>query len=84
MAGPQYSKVADLQVKDGTYTSRKDGREYANLQTVGAVFSTPHGSAMFIKLYASAGAPSRVLGVKMVEGKKLVLEADEEVEDGGN
>lgn len=75
----QYSKIADLTVKDGTYT--KDGKEHNRYQNVGCIISTPHGSQMFIKLSATAERESRVVNIMPVDGYKLQVASSD---DGSN
>ena len=73
--GAKYDKVADIKVKDGTYV--KDGKERNRYQNVGCIFSTPHGSQMFIKLNATAEHEARLLSIFPDDGVKLHIEKEQ-------
>lgn len=72
----EYTKIADVVVKDGTY--EKDGKERNRYQNVGCIFSTPHGSHMFVKLNATATSEGRILNIFPNEG--VVLKVEQQIE----
>lgn len=72
----EYTKIADVTVKDGTY--EKDGKERNRYQNVGCIFSTPHGSHMFVKLNATATSEARILNIFPNEGVELKIEQQTE------
>ena len=75
----QYRKVASLAVKDGTYV--KDGKERNHYQNVGHIYSSPHGSHMFVKLNATATSEPRLLNIFAEEGVEISVEQPVQAEE---
>lgn len=82
MNDSKLTPYADLKYKVRTYTD-KDGKEKGVWQTVGTLFSTPHGSRMSIKLDSvPVGDWNGWLSVykREEENKPDTLPTDEELE----
>ena len=71
-----YSKIASLKVKDGTYIN-KEGVEKNRYAEVGVLLASPHASQLLIKLNATPFSDSRLVSVYLDDGVKLNLERED-------